>query len=284
MSAHSESTASKSTASHKHTSSSSKEGDTMTIQALKTSMPAIPSSTDGAAATASSPVPTAATKTPVTALGVGLLPLPPNVTIPSPPQGYEPTSGVAFRGVFPWTAEIVLLPKALKDLARFTTYANVLGGTAPPLALVVEAFTVGGEWSTVRGASAAWDAYCRDQEGSAWRLINALLDRLRPAFALAVQGDASVATTYPSLAELLAVKKVSARKGASARKNNKKADAAGEPTNHGAAGKAREKKAAKEALAAAKAAAMNATPQEAAASSAPVTSPAAPKAAGTTAQ
>ena len=272
---------SKSAASSKPTSSTPKEGDTVSILSpVPTQSPNAATPMTSTAATASPP----AANAPVTALGAGLLPLPPDVTLPSPPQGYEPTTGINFRGIIPWTAELVILPKVLQDLARFTSYASLLGGTAPPIAQLIQALTAGGEWSAMRGASAAWDAYCRDQEGSAWRLISAMMDRLRPAFALAVKGDASLATTYPSLAELLAVKKVSAQKGVSARQMNKKAKAAGLPANHGAAGKAREKRAAKAALAAATTAAPVAaaspSPQEAATSAAPVT----PPAAGTTAK
>ena len=268
----------KSTASHALTSSNQKEGDTVSVQSTETAAPVTPSPNDSGAATASPPT---AAKTPATVLGAGLLPLPPAATTPSPPQGYEPTSGINFRGIVPWTAELVVLPKALQDLARFTSYASILGGTAPPLAQVTEALTVGGEWSTARAASAAWDAYCRDQEGSAWRLINGMMDRLRPAFALAVKGDATIATTYPSLAELLAVKKANALKGASTRQLNKKAAAEGKPATHGVAGKAREKRAAKAALAAATSAASPAAsssaPHETAA---PATGSATPKAAG----
>ncbi|HEY2511405.1 MAG TPA: hypothetical protein VGI39_11140 [Polyangiaceae bacterium] len=221
------------------------------------------------AATASLPV-----KTATTSLGAGLLPLPPDVTIPSPPQGYEPTTGAHFRGIAPWTAELVLLPKVLQDLARFAaSYTSVLGNTAPPVAQVTEALLVGGQWSSMRSASSAWDLYCRDQEGSAWLLIKGVLDRLRPAFALAVRGDASIATLYPSLAELFGVKKANAAKAASTRKKNAKAEAEGKPATHGGAGKARQKRAEKAALAATTPQAATAAPppQGAAGASTPVT-------------
>ena len=235
----------KSTASHEHTRSNSasnlEEGTAMITQ-----------SSEATAGTASASHGTAPSKAPATSLGAGLLPLPPNITLPSPPQGYEPTNGSGFRGIVPWTAELVLLPKALQDLARFaSSYASVLGGTAPPHAQLLEALTVGGAWSTMRAASAAWDAYCRDQEGSAWRLINAMMGRLRPAFALAVKGDAEIATLYPSLAELLGLKQATARRGVAARQMNAKAKAEGKPQNHGAAGKARERRALKAAALAA---------------------------------
>src|ERR1700727_2088698 len=129
----------------------------------------------------------------------------------------------------------------------------------------------------MRSASAAWDAYCRDQEGSAWRFINGIMDRLRPAFTLAVKADASLASTYPSLAELLGIKKANALKGAATRQRNKQAAAEGKPATHGAVGKAREKRAAKAALAAANGPASAPSPaptpalQEGVATSAPVT-------------
>ena len=240
-------------------SNSTPEGtSTMNTQPIETTAPAVTSSTG---------------KKPVSSLGTGLLPLPPNVVTPSPPQGYEPTKGSNFRGVVPWTAELAVLPKVVQDLVRFTTsYPTVLGTSAPPVAQVIEAYTVGGQWSTTRAQSAAWDAYCRDQEGSAWRFIKGITDRLRPAFALAVKADATIESTYPSLAEFLTVKKASAVKGATARKKNQKAKADGLPANHGAAGKARAKKAGKAALAATTAEGTAASaPQQASVPPAPVT-------------
>ena len=281
---HAMTTHSKPTVSHKPTSAKKKEGDhTMSVESTESVSPVLsPTIASTGAAATSTTAASATAKTPLTSLGAGLLPAPPDVTIPSPPQGFEPTTGIAYRGIVPWTAELVILPKALQDLARFTSYASVLGTTVPPYSQLVEILTVGSQWSATRAASSAWDMYCRDQEGSAWRLINALMDRLRPAFALAVQGDASIASTYPSLAELLSVKKVNARKGVSTRQLNKQAKAKGEPETHGVVGKKREKRAAKAALAAANAAAAG-TSQQPPVVAAPVTPAAvnaAPKPAG----
>ena len=263
----------KSTASKTHASTNQEEGATLSVESTKSVSPTVSPTIAPTAATATAvTVPTTA-KTAVTSLGAGLLPPPPDVTIPSPPQGYEPTTGIQYRGIVPWTAELVLLPKVLQDLARFTSYASVLGATAPSYAQIVEILTVGNQWSTMRAASTTWDLYCRDQEGSAWRLINTLLERLRPAFALAVQGDASVASTYPSLAELLAVKKANAMKGVSTKQANKEAKAKGEPENHGVVGKKRQKRAEKAALVAQAAAAPAAVQQGAATAASPVPAP-----------
>lgn len=275
---------SKSTTSHKHTSPNAhsninpEEGVTMNIQSAQTATPVTSAPSPGTATTTTTTTTTPPpAKTPVTSLGAGLLPLPPDIsTIPTPPQGYEPTKGANYRGIVPLTAELAILPKVLQDLARFApTYATVLGSSAPPIDQVVAALTAGGQWSMVRAASAAWDAYCRDQEGSAWRFVKAMMVRLRPSFTLAVKGDATIATTYPSLAELISLKKANAQRAATARKKNKKANADGQPAAHGNAGKARQKKAAKAALAAAEAAAATKepTPTPAPAPAVPVTPP-----------
>jgi len=139
---------------------------------------------------------------------------PVDANIPAPPKGYDPTDGTNYRGIQPRKAELVALPSALQDLGRFTTYAQVLGTTAPAFTQVQASLTVANEWSTMRNASTAWDAYCRDQEGMAWVSVHALLDRLRPSFELAASADAALTTEFTGLSSLLAVKKVIANKAA----------------------------------------------------------------------
>ena len=182
---------------------------------------------------------------------VVFIPAPPsNATIPPVPAGFDPTSGSNYRGVQPRKSELVALPLAIRDLRSFTNYGAILGTVAPPLAELEQSFDVSNAWSSMRNESSAWDAYCRDQEGVAWRAMRALMSRLKPLFVLAAKANPSLATTYAGLAALLGAKTVSANKAVATKKKNKAAGVAGKPASHGAVGKARQKAAAKAALAA----------------------------------
>jgi len=66
-----------------------------------------------------------------------------------------------------------------------------------------------------------------------------MMDRLKPAWDLAVMADPDLATQYPGLASLLGAKKAIADKAASTRRANKKAIAEGKAPLHGAVGKQR---------------------------------------------
>jgi hypothetical protein len=203
-------------------------------------------------------VPAIAASAPVnTALAAPALPVtfvarpPSDVHIPT--VDYSPATPGEFVNVTPRVAELTALPQALKDLAAFTAYETVLGTAAPPYADVVQAFTVGSAWSSMRRASKAWDGYCVVQEGFAWRAIRLIMTQLVPVFALAAMRNAKLLTQYPGLASLLGAKKAIAQKGVSTKKLNKKAVAEGKPPTHGAVGKKAQRKAQKEALASAQA-------------------------------
>jgi hypothetical protein len=219
------------------------------------------------AAASPAPIATAAT-TPAPATPAAptapIAPPPTDANIPSVPDGFEPTNGTNYRGMQPQKAELVALPLAIRDLGNFASYATVIGTTAPPVDEVLSTFEVANEWSTMRNASSAWDQYSRDQEGIAWTIMRSMMDRLKPAFVLAAKTNPSIATKYAGLATLLGAKTVSAQKAAATKKKNKQDEAEGKTATHGQVGKAREKAAAKEALAQ-----QNAKPV----SSAPVASP-----------
>jgi hypothetical protein len=202
-----------------------------------------PTETAAAIATASAATPNV----------VFLDPPPVTANIPAPPAGYVRPTGETFRSVLPRGGEETALPIAVKDLGKFTTYAQTLGATAPPYAQVLQTFDVANQWSSMRSRTAAWDTYCALQEGIAWTSVRAQMDRLRPSFQLAVTGDPTVATTYPGLATLLFAKKAIALRGASTRALNKKALAVGKEPLHGQAGKKRKKAAEKAAYLAANA-------------------------------
>ncbi len=147
--------------------------------------------------------------------------------------------------MLPRDAELRALPNALRDLTKFTNYTQVLGDTAPPYAQILQALIAANAWSSMRTASFAWDAFCGAQEGIAWTTLRAQMVRLQPSFELAAGGPANVQTIYAGLAALLGAKKVIARKGASTRKMNKKAEAEGREPTHGKVGKSRKRAAEK---------------------------------------
>jgi hypothetical protein len=123
----------------------------------------------------------------------------------------------------------------------------------------------------MRTASAAWDAYCNDQEGICWRAMRSNLVRLRPAFDLAVAGNPALATKYAGLATLLGVKKTIAKKAVSTKRANKKAVAGGKAPVHVQIGKQRKKAADKAIVAAAQGAPHTVSPAPAGANGAGTT-------------
>jgi len=203
-----------------------------------------------------------------------LAPPPADAKIPPVTQGFVPTGGTDYRSVVPKLTELAALSGAVEDLGKFTNYAAALGSTAPPYAQVFQAFDVCNQWTSMRKATLAWDGFCQTQEGISWATVRIMMERLRPAFDLAVVGDSSLAVTYPSLASLLGAKKAIASKGAATRRLNKKAIAEGKPPTHGGVGKKRKRAAM---VAAAAAASTGATTAAAAAAATP---PAATVAAG----
>ena len=181
-------------------------------------------------------------------------PPPPNAFIPTPPSGFVPATDSIFLGFMPRLVELGALPGAVEDLKNFLDYAAILGVTAPPIAEVLAALEMAAQWSTMRKASSIWDVFATMQEGIAWATLRPLMDKLRPAFALAASHNASLPSKFSSLNTLLTAKQAIARKGASTRALNKQAVADGKPPIHGKSGKRRKKAADKAIVAAADAA------------------------------
>jgi hypothetical protein len=186
-----------------------------------------------------------ATKPPV----IFLTSPPPAANIPEVPSGYVAPAGNLFRGIIPLKTELGVVPAAVKELGEFIDYAAVLGATAPPAAQLAEALDIGGQWSSMRNLTDAWDGYCRFEEGVAWRSIRGMMERLKPTWALAVTADPTLAVKYPNLASLLAAKQQNAKLGAATRALNRQAIAEGKPPTHGAIGKKRKRAAEKQAAA-----------------------------------
>jgi hypothetical protein len=224
--------------------------------------------------TAPDPTPAATATTPTAASTVvtqAYLPPPPaNAVIPVPPSGTSSPNGANYTAFLPRSTEEAALVNAVADLRKCTNFSTLFGATALPYAQVLQAFDVGNQWTTMRNQTAAWDAYCQTQEGMCWQTIRAMMDRLRPAFDLAVTGDATIASTMPGLATLLGARKAIAAKAVATKKANKAAIARGEAPTHGKVGKRRLKAAQKALLPAAKAA-VSAPPPTASTQAAPAT-------------
>jgi hypothetical protein len=111
----------------------------------------------------------------------------------------------------------------------------------------IQALDAANQWTINRIAAKDWAVYAANEEGVAWTSARAVIDRLKPAFALAVRGDASLATTYPKLASLLGAKSVIAKKSVNTKAANDKQRARGETPTHGASARRKALKAAKDA-------------------------------------
>jgi hypothetical protein len=201
---------------------------------------------------------------------VFLQPPPVDAKIPLVPQGSVAPGGANYRTLLPKATELAALAGAVSDLRRFaSSFEQVFGLTGLPYAQVLQAFDVGNQWSTMRKASAAWDAFAQTQEGIAWGTIRAMMEQLGPIFEITAARDPSLAVTYPSLTSLLRAKKQIAQKGAVARRLNAAAIARGELPTHGVVGKKRQKAADKVIVAKAKAAALTVAPVVIASSTTP---------------
>ena len=162
-------------------------------------------------------------------------PPPPDVSIPT--VEYAAATPGEFRNVMPRASELTALAQAIKDLAAFKSYTLTFGSAAPDYEEVVQAFTVGAKWTSMRALSSSWDGYCLVQQGLAWRAIRMLMSQLVPIFAIAAATNPKLLTQYPGLASLLGAKKTIAQRGASTKKANKTAKAEGKPETHGVIGK-----------------------------------------------
>jgi hypothetical protein len=183
-----------------------------------------------------------------TTTSVALAPPPSNAVIPPVPSDYVPQSGATYRSVAPKKTELLVLAQAVKNLAQFASYAEVMGPYAPPYAETLALFIVVYQWSSMRTAASAWDAFCVDQEGLGWTTLRPVMERLRPLFDTAVQADPTLLVKLPSLGTLLGARTAIAQKAVATRQRNKEAKAKGEPQTHGKVGKTRKRAEEKAAL------------------------------------
>jgi hypothetical protein len=208
---------------------------------IKTGEAPLASAPGPAAAAAPAPAPVAFVEGPPSSVSIPLM-------------EYAAASPGEFKNVVPRVSERAALAQALKDLRAFTTYQQTLGTSAPAYGEVVQAFTVGSQWTSMRALASSWDGYSVLQEGFAWRAIRLLMAQLVPVFTLAATANPKLLTQYPGLASLLGAKKSIARKSASTKKLNKKAISEGKDPVHGTVGKRWLRKAEKAASAAGQAA------------------------------
>ncbi len=176
-------------------------------------------------------------------------PPPANLVIPQPPAGWETSNAADYRGVKPKQLELRTLVAAVSELAKFSDYEATLGKTAPPYAQVLPLFDAASKWSMMRSAAAAWDTYCAVQEGIIWTQVRDHMARIKPAMALALRSDSSIAGKYVNFVTLLGARTTIARKGASTRRANKISELKGELPTHGVVGKQRKRAADKAAVA-----------------------------------
>jgi hypothetical protein len=205
-----------------------------------------------------------------------IAPPPTEAVIPIPPNGVVTTDGSAYRGVLPRTAQLVVMSAAVEELGRFADYAQVFGRTAPALASITQSFDAANQWSLMRVRTIVWGSYCLQQEGLAWIDVRNLMDKLQPAFELAVAADASIGTQFPNLVKLFNALRTIAQAGAATKKANKKAQAEGKPPTKGKVGKQRQRAAERAAL-------LTASPSASTPATTVAASPSAPVAVGTAA-
>ncbi len=234
----------KKTASHSHVSPSEAESQPQALAPAVSTPPEVAAQVATPAASAAVP-PTEAVGT---TTSVALAAPPSNAVIPPVPSDYVPQSGATYRSVGPKKTELLVLAAAVKNLAQFATYAEVMGPYAPPYAETLALFTVVYQWSSMRTAASAWDAFCVDQEGLGWATLRPVMERLRPLFDIAVQADPTLLVKLPSLATLLGARTAIAQKAVATRLRNKEAKAKGEPQTHGKVGKTRKRAEEKAAL------------------------------------
>jgi hypothetical protein len=180
---------------------------------------------------------------------IDLAPPPADALIPSVPSDYVAKSGATYRNVSPKKTELLVLAQAVKNLALFKSYTQVMGTSAPSYEETLALFIVVNQWSAMRTAASAWDAFCVDQEGLGWATLRPVMLSMRPLFEAATKVDPTLLVKLPALATLLGARTAIALKGAATRARNKEAKAKGEPQMHGKVGKTRKRAEEKSALA-----------------------------------
>ncbi len=189
-----------------------------------------------------------------TAKALPYIKAPPPITLPAVPAGVVSVPPATLRGQLPRKEELALMPEVVSEMARFDDYPDVFGKTAPSKDATEQTLNSAYQWSYLRIQLMAWAAYAQSQETMAWVNARGVIERLSPAFTLAVKTDSTVGVNYPSLGSLFGVRTSIAKRGATSRAANVLEEKAGRAPYKGAAGKRRKAADAKAALAAQEAA------------------------------
>jgi hypothetical protein len=179
-----------------------------------------PSTSAPAASSASSAT------TPTAFGGAYLADDPPNVTLPLIPASFNQPAMSVFRGSYPNKFELLAMPAAVNDLGRFVDYTSLLGSSATPAATFAAVVTRGLAWRAIRQEAEDWVTYVKAEDAMAWKAVSPILDEVRPLFLFAVSKNASIASTYPGLAQLFNASKEVAKAAKTTRAKNAKATAA----------------------------------------------------------
>ena len=165
------------------------------------------------------------------------------------PPDFAPAVGADERAALtPRLAELAAFPGVVDELKGFSEYTDVLSTLAPAHSEAVLVVSAASQWTAARNAAAAWQIYCVEQEGLAWRNLRALVEKLRPRFNLAVQENDKLSRKYPKIVTLLTAHTTITQKGAATRRLNEQAKAEGKLPTHGKIGKQRQRAAEKAAL------------------------------------
>lgn len=204
-----------------------------TATAPSTPTPAGAASGSASATTpaAPTPTPTPSPATPSTGAGSGitLVGAPPDVDVPSVPDGFVPVNPADLKGYHPMQSELAVVPDAVTELQNFASYTQVFGMTAPDQNMLGQLLTIAWQWTSLLSSSTNWLTYVKSEEGLAWKDALVELEALKAPFQLAVTRTPTLMSQYPSLARLLGAQKVVAKRAASTRAKQKKLDAKAVP-------------------------------------------------------
>ena len=159
----------------------------------------IPTSIAPTATATATPTPTPTSLAPVTALPYSKAP--PPITLPPVPAGVVTVPPAQLRGQLPRKQELELMPAVESEIDRFVDFASVFGKTAPSQAAVEQTLTSAFQWSMLHVQLSAWQKYAQSQEVAAWVNARSVINRLAPAFALAVKTDSSIGVELPLAGE-----------------------------------------------------------------------------------
>ena len=169
--------------------------------------------------------PSTSTTEPIPSLSV-VIGAPPDVTVPSVPDGFVAINSADLKGYSPMQSEIAVVSDAVLELQGFANYALVFGMTAPDQGLLVKLLQIAAEWTAMLTASTDWLTYVKSGSGIAWKDALVQMEALKAPFQLAVNRTPTLMSQYPSLNRLLGAQTVVAKRAASSRAKNAKADAA----------------------------------------------------------